>query len=82
MTTGFLEASQTSQQMPSPIGKVALVIGGTRGVGAAVSIALAHAGADVAVTYSASQARAREHVEILERLGAIVQRQSNTILGY
>jgi hypothetical protein len=50
LNTGFLEASQTSQQMSSPIGKVALVIGGTRGVGAAVSIAFAHAGADVAVT--------------------------------
>jgi NAD(P)-dependent dehydrogenase (short-subunit alcohol dehydrogenase family) len=67
LSTGFLEGDQPSLQRLSLSGKVALVIGGTRGVGAAISIALAHAGAEVAVTYSASEAKAREHVETLEK---------------
>lgn len=68
VSTGFLESGQASPQKLSLSGKVALVIGGTRGVGAAISIALARAGAEVAVTYSASEARARDHVEILEKV--------------
>ncbi len=67
LNPGLFEGSQAVQQMPLLRGKVALVIGGTRGVGAAVSIALARAGAEVAVTYSASEARAKEHIEVLEK---------------
>ena len=36
-------------------GKVALVTGGGRGIGATISLALAQAGADVAINYSNSQ---------------------------
>jgi NAD(P)-dependent dehydrogenase (short-subunit alcohol dehydrogenase family) len=65
-TTSSQEVSQTNLQLALS-GKIALVIGGTRGVGAAVSIALARAGATVAVTYSASESKAREHVDALEK---------------
>lgn len=67
LNPGFFEDGQAAERMPSLSGKVALVIGGTRGLGSAVSIALARAGAKVAVTYSASEAKAREHIEILEK---------------
>ena len=42
-------------------GKVALVTGGSRGIGAAVARALASAGADVAITYLNSR-QAAENV--------------------
>jgi 3-oxoacyl-[acyl-carrier protein] reductase len=40
-------------------GKVALVTGGSRGIGAAIARALAGAGADVAISYLTSEAKAR-----------------------
>jgi NAD(P)-dependent dehydrogenase (short-subunit alcohol dehydrogenase family) len=50
-------------------GKVALVTGGTRGLGAATARSLAHAGADVAITYVASAGKAAEVVRELEDKG-------------
>lgn len=50
-------------------GKVALVTGGSRGIGAATAVRLARDGAAVAVSYSASPEKAREVVGKLEALG-------------
>src|SRR4030088_974262 len=50
-------------------GKVALVTGGSRGLGAATARSLADAGADVAITYVASADKAAEVVKELEDKG-------------
>jgi 3-oxoacyl-[acyl-carrier protein] reductase len=50
-------------------GKVALVTGGARDIGRAVSIALADAGASVAVNYNASADKARDVVREIEKRG-------------
>jgi 3-oxoacyl-[acyl-carrier protein] reductase len=50
-------------------GRVALVSGGGRGIGRAISIGLAEDGADVAVNYRRDEAAARETVAAIERLG-------------
>lgn len=50
-------------------GKTALVTGASRGIGRAIAIGLAEAGADVAVNYSGSEAAAAETVKAIEALG-------------
>lgn len=50
-------------------GKRALVTGGSRGIGAAIALALAENGADVALTFQNSAARAQEVVTSIEQLG-------------
>lgn len=50
-------------------GKRALVTGGSRGIGAAIALALAEKGADVAITYERSADRAAETVARIEALG-------------
>lgn len=50
-------------------GKIALVTGGTRGIGAATSIALARAGTDVAISARRLDAEANRVKEAIEKLG-------------
>jgi NAD(P)-dependent dehydrogenase (short-subunit alcohol dehydrogenase family) len=50
-------------------GRIALVTGGGRGIGRAISLGLAEDGADVAVNYRRDEAAARETAAEIERLG-------------
>lgn len=50
-------------------GKRALVTGGSRGIGAAISLALAESGADVAFTYQRSADKAEAVVKSIEGIG-------------
>lgn len=61
------------------VGKRALVTGGSRGIGAAIAIALAEKGADVAITYDRAADRAAEVVRKIEdkgRKGLAIQADS------
>jgi 3-oxoacyl-[acyl-carrier protein] reductase len=50
-------------------GRVALVTGGSRGIGAAIALRLARDGADVAITYRVAADRAAQVVKEIEQIG-------------
>ena len=74
-----LTPSSTTMSSPQPlivgniarplVGKKALVTGASRGIGAAIAKAFAAAGADVAISYSASPDKAAEVVKAIQAAG-------------
>lgn len=59
-------------------GKVALVTGGSRGLGAAIAEALADRGADVAISYVASEEKAVTVVASLRARVGVLSQQTAT----
>ena len=55
--------------MDALVGKVALVTGGSRGIGAAIALRLAAAGADVAITFARSDHEAQGVVDQVTAAG-------------
>jgi 3-oxoacyl-[acyl-carrier protein] reductase len=60
-------------------GRVALVTGGGRGIGKAISLALAKDGATIAVNYRRDEAAAKETVAEIEQLGARAKAYSASV---
>ena len=58
-------------------GKIAIVTGGSRGIGRAVSVALAEAGAHVVVNYRSNEGAANETLRLIEAAGG-----AGEILGF
>src|SRR5581483_4495961 len=73
------QADETRETMSELTGKVALVTGGSRGIGAAVARRLAAAGATVALTYVSSADKAKAVAKQIEADGgrALVMRADN-----
>ncbi|NKQ26195.1 SDR family NAD(P)-dependent oxidoreductase [Streptomyces galbus] len=67
-----MNTTRTTDPDPAPLhGKVALVTGGSRGIGAATALRLARDGADVALTYVNGKEEAED---VVRRVGALGRR--------
>lgn len=51
------------------IGKAALITGGARRIGREIALSLASAGADISITYRASESEAEETVGLIQQMG-------------
>ena len=66
----------TGRSAPALEGRTMLVTGASSGIGRAIALAAAHAGADVAITYRANERGAREveaAIRALDRRAAVIQ---------
>jgi len=63
-------------------GRVALVTGGSRGIGHGIALGLAEDGADVAVNYRKDEAAAKETVAAIEALGRRARAYAGSVDSY
>ena len=61
-----------STESTSLIGRVALVTGGSRGIGRAIALELARAGASVVITYRSDTGGAEQSIKQIEEAGGRV----------
>lgn len=55
--------------MPKNLPKIALIIGGSRGIGRAIALRLAHSGFDIWLTYKSNQKAAEEVKSEIQKIG-------------